>query len=648
MIMKSNRAQYRRKWVAANRALNQTPAVIPNDNENENFSAEISFHVSPSNSGSESSFDEGEPPPKHVCTSPQPSFVSDDSLGVPHDDVSSSSDDESGIPKNDGLSEGLVTWANKFSIKQNSLDSLLTLLKSNGHSDLPSCARTLLQTPRNFLIQKKSGMDYIYFPLATQLLIHLKRYLPETLCAVDNLEISLNIDGLPLFKSSNKTLWPVLCALVNVQPVQVFPVVLTCGNSKPKDLEFLDELIDDLNELLRNGLKVDERTFCVSLRCIVCDAPARALVKGTKLCSGYFGCDKCMQKGVWLGRVTYPLTKGIQLRSDMSFRRQSNEGHHNRLSPFCNLPIDMVKKFPIDYMHQLCLGVMRKLMLLWIRGNRSVKMSAGQVESVSRKLVNLKPFVPSFFARKPRSLAEIDRWKATEFRQFLLYTGKIALHDILRPDMYEHFLVLSVASSILVCPSLAHSYKDYAKQLLEYFVEQGKVLYGDEFVVYNVHSMIHLADEVGEYGSLDACSSFPFENYMQKLKRLVRSGRNPMVQIAKRLAEFSGIVEPVKVSVSPKRSESAFLLNYSCCGEVVERAGSHVGNGNESFVCRIYEKTEPLFVRPCDSRLVGIHKANCRWTTMKVISSQQIMKKAMKVDLESGKILFMAVLHSYN
>ena len=58
--------------------------------------------------------------------------------------------------------------------------------------------------------------------------------------------------------------------------------------------------------------------------------------------------------------------------------------------------------------------------------------------------------MPSEFARQPRQLSEMDRWKATEFRQFLLYTGPVALHGILHTDVYKHFLVLSVAVLLLL------------------------------------------------------------------------------------------------------------------------------------------------------------------------------------------------------
>ena len=141
---------------------------------------------------------------------------------------------------------------------------------------------------------------------------------------------------------------------------------------------FLEDLVRDLDDVLQNKLQDGGRLIEVTLQCIVCDAPTRALVKSTKLCSGYFGCDKCAQKGLWVGRVMYPLVKNIELRTDVSFRKQVNEEHHHGTSPFCNLPVDMIKIFPIDYMHQLCLGVMRKLALIWMRGKREVKISAGQ------------------------------------------------------------------------------------------------------------------------------------------------------------------------------------------------------------------------------------------------------------------------------
>lgn len=102
--------------------------------------------------------------------------------------------------------------------------------------------------------------------------------------------------------------------------------------------------------------------------------------------------------------------------------------------------------------------------------------------------------------------------------------------------------------------------------------------------------MVHLADEVEEFGSLDACSSFPFENYMQKLKRLVQSGKSPIAQIAKRMSESSGTIEPTcEATISLKKPNNAFLLTDSSCCEVVDKTGNLDENGDELFLCRVYE-----------------------------------------------------------
>jgi hypothetical protein len=318
----------------------------------------------------------------------------------------------------------------------------------------------------------------------------------------DSIEISLNIDGLPIFRSTQKSAWPILCA-IHIKPVTVFPVALTFGNSKPHNLEFLHDTIQDLGELLQNGMEYNNRNIQVQLRNIVCDAPARAMVKATKQYSGYYGCERCTQKGVWLNKVTYQDVANLTLRTDESFRDQSQEGHHHAISPFCDLPIDMISTFSLDYMHMCCLGVMKRLLLVWLRGKRATRMSAVHIQEVSTRLKRLKKFIPNTFARKPRGFEEIDRWKATELRQFLLYTGKLVLKDILHPNLYNHFMTLNVAMCILVCPRLVQDRVDYAEELLSHFVAEAHNIYGPEFLVYNIHGLLHVADGARQYGCLD-------------------------------------------------------------------------------------------------------------------------------------------------
>ena len=58
--------------------------------------------------------------------------------------------------------------------------------------------------------------------------------------------------------------------------------------------------------------------------------------------------------------------------------------------------------------------------------------------------------MPSEFARQPRSLVELDHWKATEFCQFLSYTGPVVFRGILPDNLYQHFLSLSIAISVML------------------------------------------------------------------------------------------------------------------------------------------------------------------------------------------------------
>ena len=75
------------------------------------------------------------------------------------------------------------------------------------------------------------------------------------------------------------------------------------GQSKPSYLnDYLRKFVDEYKELNENGFDINGKHFNVQLDSVICDAPARAFVKCIKGHSGYSGCDKCTQCGVYVGK----------------------------------------------------------------------------------------------------------------------------------------------------------------------------------------------------------------------------------------------------------------------------------------------------------------------------------------------------------
>lgn len=141
------------------------------------------------------------------------------------------------------------------------------------------------------------------------------------------------------------------------------------------------------------------------------------------------------------------------------------------------------------------------------------------------------------FNRLPRSLEEIEYWKASELRTFLIYTGPIVLRGRLKTALYNHFMILSCAIRLLVSSKTCYTYNSVAKKLLIQFVRDYPLYYGAEYVGYNVHGLIHIADFVLVHGCLDNFSAFKYENYLQFIKKSFKNARYPLEDIYNRIIE---------------------------------------------------------------------------------------------------------------
>lgn len=111
---------------------------------------------------------------------------------------------------------------------------------------------------------------------------------------------------------------------------------------------------------------------------------------------------------------------------------------------------------------------------------------------------------------------------------------------MLPKNAYRHFLFLHIACRILWSSDLATTHWSHANCLLNLFVPFAPTLYGEKCLIGNMHSLIHLADDVQNMNCpMSEITAYPFENTLGKIKKLLRHGKNPLAQVCRRLSEIA-------------------------------------------------------------------------------------------------------------
>lgn len=194
--------------------------------------------------------------------------------------------------------------------------------------------------------------------------------------------------------------------------------------------------------------------------------------------------------------------------------------------------------------------------------------------------------------------------------------------------------------------------------------------------MYNFHGLVHLCEDVKIHGNLDLFSSFPYENFLGHLKKLVRGPRNPLTQVIRRLSEideassncnlnaqtskdyksehtegpvpqfFTGEVKQFKVL----SMDGAVIktTNRDSCIKIKNRfvlvENIIVDRGAEYIVGREYRCQESFFEYPFDSTELDIFMVSSLSMTVKHFQIVESVRKYVRLPFHD-KFVVIPLLH---
>lgn len=148
------------------------------------------------------------------------------------------------------LKEYLSYWIVKHCISHVAASSLLLGLKSlrseeNDFKYLPNDSRSLLKTQRHLTLTEMLGGKYYHFGIEQYLTQKIKNFGNEM---VEAIQLLINIDEIPLTRSSSSVFWPVL-GLIKGERTP-FLIGVFHGFNKPECVnEYLRPFVDEVNHL---------------------------------------------------------------------------------------------------------------------------------------------------------------------------------------------------------------------------------------------------------------------------------------------------------------------------------------------------------------------------------------------------------------
>lgn len=373
------------------------------------------------------------------------------------------------------------------------------------------------------------------------------------------LPLTVNTDGAAIYNSRSVSIWPIQICQNYLPPEVRFKnenlllVGLHVGKKAPNMNTFFYPFFTEMAALEEEEVHMNHNGRSSSFRFIlshcVVDLQAKTKVQGIKPCNSLSACTYCLHPGVSVPNIK----KGSFIRyiheEAASPLRSHTDTIKAMLSVKKNVPINGVEKmscfgrlqnfdvifsFQYDYMHQILLGPVKLLLHAWFDQHNSSEwfyVTPKRQLIINDRLAKIKSLE---YSMNPRPIGELKKFKAKDFRNFLLYYVVPCFQGVLSEKCLNHFKLLSSAIYILLKKTITAEDICTAEAKLMDFVKEFEVLYGRHRVTMNIHLVTHIPLLVRISGPLWVQSAFFFESNNGNLVKSIKGPTHVLSQITKK------------------------------------------------------------------------------------------------------------------
>ena len=135
----------------------------------------------------------------------------------------------------------------------------------------------------------------------------------------------------------------------------------------------------------KNQYNFQHKHYKVNITAFVCNRPARQFLRSIKSHNACYSCEGCLVYGRWQVRVVFDKIN-CSLHTNQSFINQACHDHQIGNTPLIDSGIDCIMQFPLDYMHLVCLSVMKKGIIILKRKSKTIQVGTISNQPNLRKI----------------------------------------------------------------------------------------------------------------------------------------------------------------------------------------------------------------------------------------------------------------------